>query len=224
MPRRKTGTRSSLAKSLSKATTAATPECDSNSDTPDGNPRMCFDSVRAFHNWLDENHKTCIGGIWLMIPKKDSGKTGPTYLQALDEALCYGWIDSQIRKYNDLYYIQKFTPRRKRSKWSKVNRSKVLKLIKDGRMKQSGLEQIEKAKEDGRWDAAYDSPSTITMPDEFQNELNKYPKAKEFYDNVLTKSNRFIILSQINDAKRDETRQRRINKYIQMCLNNEKPK
>ena len=92
MPRRKTGTRSSLAKSLSKATTAATPECDSNSDTPDGNPRMCFDSVRAFHNWLDENHKTCIGGIWLMIPKKDSGKTGPTYLQALDEALCYGWI------------------------------------------------------------------------------------------------------------------------------------
>ena len=211
-----------------------------NDDTPDGRPRMYFDNATSFRTWLDDNHCTSTG-IWLMIPKKGCGGNGPTYPEAVDDALCYGWIDSQIRKVNDQYYMQKFTPRLSKSKWSKINCKKISNLIKTGKMQQAGLNAVNAAKEDGRWDNAYDSPKTITVPNDFQKALedestkiekenkdggskkNKSTTALEFFES-LSSSNRYSILYYIHDAKRLETRQKRIDKYVAMCSRNEKPK
>ena len=192
-------------------------------DTPDGRPRMYFDNATSFRTWLDDNHCTSTG-IWLMIKKKGCGGCGPTYPEAVDDALCYGWIDSQIRKYNDQYYMQKFTPRTSKSKWSKINCNKISNLIKAGKMQQAGINAVNAAKDDGRWENAYDSPKTITVPNDFRKALQEESKgAVEFFER-LSSSNRYSILYQLQDAKRPETRQKRIEKYVAMCSRGEKPK
>jgi len=143
------------------------------------------------------------------------------YAEALDVALCYGWIDSQVARLDERFYLQKFTPRRARSKWSQINREKIEALTKEGRMKPAGLEQVELAKSDGRWEAAYASPATVEMPDDLQAALDASPKAAEFWAG-LNKSNRFAILYQLQDAKKPETRARRLEKFLGMLERGEK--
>ena len=161
-------------------------------------------------------------GLWLKFAKKGSGIESVTYDQAVEVALCYGWIDGQVRKFDEDYYLQRFTPRRSRSKWSKVNRKKATELIERGEMKAAGLREVERAKADGRWDAAYDSPSTATVPDDLRRELEKNEKAWAFFCE-LDGRNRYAILYQIQDAKRPETRARRIAKYVAMLAEQKKP-
>ncbi|MBA2346218.1 MAG: YdeI/OmpD-associated family protein [Rubrobacter sp.] len=180
-----------------------------------------FESAETWEVWLDVNH-TSTDGLWIKFAKKSSGIATVTYAEALDIALCYGWIDGQTRKFDDEYYLQRFTPRRKRSKWSKINREKVAKLIEAGRMKPAGLWEIERAKADGRWDAAYDSPSTATVPDDLQRRFDENPEASEFFA-TLDSRNRYAILYQIQDAKKPETRARRIEKFVAMLNRREKP-
>ncbi len=172
--------------------------------------------------WLEGHHATAPEGLWLKIAKKGSGIESVSYTQAVEVALCYGWIDGQVRSFDEDYYLQRFTPRRPRSKWSKVNRKKVTELIKRGEMKAAGLREVERAKTDGRWDAAYDSPSTATVPDDLRRELDKNERAREFFSE-LDGRNRYAILYQIQDAKRPETRARRIAKYVSMLAEQEKP-
>lgn len=184
-------------------------------------PTLAFSSQKAFEAWLTEEHSNS-DGIWIKIAKKASGIESVTYPEAVEVALCYGWIDGQMKGLDEDYYIQRFTPRRPRSKWSKINRGKVERLISDGRMKPAGLAEIERAKADGRWAAAYDSPATAKVPPDLTSALKARPKAKALFD-TLTKSQRYSILFQIQDAKRPETRQRRIEKFVDMLARGEKP-
>ena len=182
---------------------------------------MPFSSREAWETFLEERHATS-DGLWLKIAKKGSGIESVTYDQAVEVALCYGWIDGQVRKFDEDYYLQRFTPRRSRSKWSKVNRKKVAELIERGEMKSAGLREVERARADGRWDAAYDSPSTATVPEDLLRELEKNDRAREYFSE-LDRRNRYAILYQIQDAKRPETRARRIAKYVAMLAEREKP-
>jgi uncharacterized protein YdeI (YjbR/CyaY-like superfamily) len=161
-------------------------------------------------------------GVWLKIAKKSSGIESVTYDQAVEVALCYGWIDGQVRKFDEEYYLRRFTPRRSTSKWSKVNRKKVTELIERGEMKAAGLREVERAKADGRWDAAYDSPSTATVPEDLQRELESNEQARRFFSE-LDGRNRYAILYQIQDAKRPQTRAKRIAKYVAMLAEQKKP-
>lgn len=179
-----------------------------------------FSSAGAWEVWLDENHATS-DGLWIKFAKKDSGIQTVTYAEALDVALCYGWIDGQARKFDDRYYLQRFTPRRRRSKWSKINREKVTNLIEAGKMKPAGMREVERARADGRWDAAYDSPSRATVPDDLQRDLDNNPEAATFFA-TLDSTNRYAILYRIQDAKKPETRARRIEKYVAMLGRGEK--
>jgi uncharacterized protein YdeI (YjbR/CyaY-like superfamily) len=180
-----------------------------------------FASAGDWEAWLEANHAAS-DGLWVKFAKKSSGIETVTYAEALDAALCYGWIDGQVRRFDEEYYLQRFTPRRKRSKWSKVNREKVARLIEEGRMRPAGLREIERAKADGRWDAAYDSPSTATVPEDLRRALDKNPEASAFFA-TLDGRNRYAILYQVGDAKRPETRARRIEKYVAMLNKREKP-
>lgn len=182
---------------------------------------LTFETAGAWEAWLDANH-TSTDGVWIQFAKKNSGISSVSYAEAVDVALCYGWIDGQVRGLDDNYWLQRFTPRRKRSRWSKVNREKVARLIEQGRMKPAGSKEIERAKADGRWDDAYDSPSRATVPDDLRHELEKNPEASEFFAD-LDGRNRYAILYQIQDAKRPETRARRIEKYVAMLNRREKP-
>jgi uncharacterized protein YdeI (YjbR/CyaY-like superfamily) len=175
---------------------------------------MAFPTQAKFRAWLDKNHAK-VPEIWVKFAKKGSGIKSVNYQDAVEVALCYGWIDGLVRKLDDDYYVQRFTPRRPKSKWSKINRTKVEQLIKTGKMKPAGLAEVERAKADGRWDAAYASPSTMDVPDDLRRELEKNPRAREFFE-TLTKSNRYAVLYQIHDAKRPETRARRIKKFVEM--------
>jgi uncharacterized protein YdeI (YjbR/CyaY-like superfamily) len=183
-------------------------------------PIIPFISSDAWAAWLEEHH-TASDGLWLKIAKKGSGLETVTYDQAVEIALCYGWIDGQVRSFDEDYYLQRFTPRRSRSKWSKVNRKKVTELMNRGAMKPAGLREVERAKADGRWDAAYDSPSTATVPADLLRELEKNYTAREFFFE-LDGRNRYAILYQIQDAKRPETRARRIEKYVAMLAEQKK--
>lgn len=182
-------------------------------------PVIAFASATEFESWLAENHESP-DGIWLKFAKKASGIASVTYDEALDIALCYGWIDGQVKSFNEDYYIQKFTPRRARSKWSKRNREKVAALIEQGRMQTPGMREIERAKADGRWDAAYDSPANATVPPDLQAQFDRHPDALEFFE-TLNSQNRYAILYRIQEAKRPETRARRIEKFIQMLKDGE---
>jgi uncharacterized protein YdeI (YjbR/CyaY-like superfamily) len=183
-------------------------------------PVMPFASRDAWAAWLEEQHAAS-DGLWLKFAKKGSGLDSVTYAEAVEVALCYGWIDGQVRKFDQDYYLQRFTPRRARSKWSKINRQKATELIERGEMKPAGLREVERARADGRWDAAYDAPSTAQVPDDLLRELEKNEPAREFFE-TLDGRNRYAILYQIQDAKRPETRARRIEKYVAMLSEGKK--
>jgi len=175
---------------------------------------VLFESQRDWEIWLDSNYGEQ-KGRWLKIAKKASGLASVSYAEALDAALCYGWIDGQKQKYDENYYLQKFTPRRPRSIWSKVNVEKVAILTAAGKMKPSGLLTVESAKQDGRWDAAYDSHRTIEISDDFQAALEQNPQAKVFFE-ALNKTNRYAILWRIQTVKRPENRKLKIDSIIAM--------
>jgi uncharacterized protein YdeI (YjbR/CyaY-like superfamily) len=177
-------------------------------------PVVPFASREAWALWLEERHSTS-DGLWLKIAKKGSGIDTVTYSEALEVALCYGWIDGQKASFDDRYWLQRFTPRRARSKWSKVNRRKAMELIERDDMKPAGLREVERAKADGRWDAAYDAQSTARVPEDLRRELERNEAAREFFE-TLNSANRYAILYQIQDAKKPETRARRIEKYVAM--------
>jgi len=183
-------------------------------------PVLLFASKRDWHIWLDENHNQ-YKGLWLKHAKKSSGKQSVSYGEALEEALCYGWIDSQKQAYDSDYYLQKFTPRGPKSVWSKINVAKVEALTKIGKMQPAGLAAIESAKQDGRWDAAYDSPSASEVPEDFQAALDKNPKAKQFFE-TLNKTNVYAFCWRVQTAKKPETRIARIEKFIDMLNRGEK--
>jgi uncharacterized protein YdeI (YjbR/CyaY-like superfamily) len=182
-------------------------------------PTISFASRDGWEAWLDEHHAD-FDGLWLKIAKKGSGIETVTQPEVLEAALCYGWIDSQAKTFDGEYWLQRFTPRKPRSKWSRVNREKVEKLIEAGRMKPAGLREVERARSDGRWEAAYEAQSSATVPDDLRRELEKSKVARGFFD-TLDGRNRYAILYRIQDAKRPQTRARRIEKYVAM-LNEEK--
>ena len=174
----------------------------------------------AWRAWLAQNHESS-PGVWLVQYKKASGRPSVVYADAVEEALCYGWIDGQARSEGDSTWLQKYTPRTKRSIWSKINRDKVQALIKSGDMRPAGLAEIERAKKDGRWDAAYDSSKTITVPDDLEKALYKNKEAKAFFEK-LDSRNRYAILFRIHNAKKAETRERRIKQFVEMLERGEK--
>jgi len=181
---------------------------------------MSFDTQHDWEIWLKENHAET-KGIWLKIAKKEASTPSVSYAEALDSALCYGWIDGQKAAFDDKYWLQKFTPRTAKSIWSKVNCNKAEALIAEGRMQPAGLQQVELAKSDGRWERAYESQSKITIPDDFQSELDNNPKAKEFF-NTLDSANRYAFLFRIQSAKKPETRSAKIQKFVEMLNQQQK--
>ncbi|MFF0304774.1 YdeI family protein [Streptomyces sp. NPDC004562] len=181
---------------------------------------VAFESAEAFQAWLGENHAVS-PGIWLKLRKKSPGVVALDYAEALDVALCYGWIDGQKAGLDDQWWLQRFTPRTARSKWSKVNRDKVAALIEQGRMRPAGQAEIDRAKADGRWDAAYDSSRTAAVPDDLAAALAAEPAAAEFFE-ALDRQNRYAILYRVQDAKKPETRARRIEKFVAMLAKGEK--
>jgi len=183
-------------------------------------PIVTFASRDAWDAWLEEHHAAS-EGLWLKIAKKGSGIETVSYAEALEAALCYGWIDGQKASFDQGHWLQRFTPRRPRSKWSKVNCQKATELIEAGRMKPAGLREVERAKQDGRWEAAYDAQSTATVPADLSRALEKNDRAREFFAK-LDSRNRYAILYQIQDAKRPETRARRIEKYVAMLSEQKK--
>ena len=180
--------------------------------SPDGLPVLTFADADGFEAWLSEEHDRA-RGLWIAIAKKKSGVASIDAAQAIEVCLCFGWIDGQRRGCDDVYFLQRFTHRRARSPWSQINRDKALELIDNGRMRPAGLVEIERAQQDGRWDAAYASARTITVPEDFQMALDADPEAAAFFE-TLTGQNRYAFLYRIHEAKRPETRARRIEKFI----------
>jgi uncharacterized protein YdeI (YjbR/CyaY-like superfamily) len=183
-------------------------------------PALPFESKKKWADWLAKHHDRS-SGVWLKLAKKDSGILSVTYEEALDVALCYGWIDGQKKGFDDKYWLQKFTPRGPKSIWSKINTEKAEKLIASGQMKPAGLKAIEAAKQDGRWEAAYSSQKNISVPEDFQAALDKNTKAKSFFA-TLNSVNRYAILFRIQTAKMAETRTKRIQQFLQMLERGEK--
>lgn len=183
-------------------------------------PRLPFENKKKWADWLAKQHDKSVG-VWLKIARKDAGISSVTYEEALDVALCYGWIDGQKRGFDDKYWLQKFTPRGPKSIWSKINTEKAERLIASGEMKPAGLKAIELARQDGRWEKAYEGQKTITVPADFQAALDKNKKAKVFFA-TLNSVNRYAILFRIHNAKRQETRARKIQQFVEMLERSEK--
>ncbi len=183
-------------------------------------PIKPFKDQKAWAAWLDKNH-TKSSGLWLQLARTSSGQKSVSYAEALEVALCYGWIDGQKKGYNEASWLQKFTPRGPRSIWSKVNREKALALIESGQMRPAGLKAIEAAKKNGQWEGAYDSPSRSTVPDDLQAELDPNAKAKAFFA-TLNSTNRYAILHRLQTAKKPETRAKRLKQFIEMLAKEEK--
>ncbi len=183
-------------------------------------PIIAFETQQDWEAWLEEHHANT-KGIWLKLAKKDTGIASVSYAEALEGALCYGWIDGQKASFDEQYWLQKFTPRSPKSIWSKVNCGKATVLMAEGRMQPAGMQQVELAKADGRWEAAYESQSKITVPADFQSALDKNQQARDFF-NTLHSVNRYAILFRIQTAKKPETRSARIQKFIEMLTNKQK--
>ena len=183
-------------------------------------PILPFANKKKWTDWLAKQHDKS-AGVWLQIAKKDSEIPSINYEEALDVALCYGWIDGQKKAFDDQYWLQKFTPRGPKSIWSKINTEKVERLIASGDMKPAGLKAIELAKQDGRWDAAYASQKNISVPADFQAALDKNKQAKAFFA-TLNSVNRYAILFRIHNAKKPETRARKIREFVEMLERGEK--
>ena len=183
-------------------------------------PILLFATPSDLEAWLDENHAGS-AGLWLKIAKKGSGVESVSYAQALELALCFGWIDSQKRGFDAQFFLQRFTPRRPRGKWSLINREKAETLIASGAMRSAGLAEVEAAKADGRWEAAYAGQRTAEVPEDLRRELDRNEAAGEFFAG-LDSANRYAILYRLQEAKKPETRERRLRKYIAMLERGEK--
>ena len=179
-----------------------------------------FASVAEWEAWLREHHDR-VPGVWIKFARTGSGIATVRYMEALQVALCFGWIDGQARGLDDVYYVQRFTPRRARSIWSKRNVKFATALIESGRMQPAGLREVERAKADGRWDAAYDAPSTATVPDDLRAALDAEPEAAAFFA-TLDSRNRYAILHRVQTAKKPETRARRIATFVAMLAAGER--
>jgi uncharacterized protein YdeI (YjbR/CyaY-like superfamily) len=177
-------------------------------------PTLQFTSVEDWENWL-EAQPADSPGLWLKIAKKGCGTPGIDYPTALESALCFGWIDGQKRPLDESYWLQRFTPRKPRSRWSKINRDRATALIESGRMRPAGLSEVERARQDGRWDAAYESQSAAAVPEDLQAALDADPRAAEFFA-TLDSANRYAVLYRVHEAKRASTRAARIEKFVAM--------
>ncbi|WP_066954109.1 YdeI/OmpD-associated family protein [Streptomyces lushanensis] len=187
---------------------------------PEEREALSFESADAFETWLARHHDSS-SGLWLKLRKKAPGVVALDYAQALDVALCHGWIDGQKAALDDSFWLQRFTPRRAGSKWSKINRDKVAALTEQGRMRPAGLAEVERAKADGRWEAAYDGMKAARVPDDLTAALAGTPAAAEFFES-LDGRNRYAILYRIQDAKKADTRARRIEKFVAMLAEKKK--
>lgn len=183
-------------------------------------PIMEFKTAETFETWLAKNHDNS-NGLWIKIFKKHSGEETITYAEALDIALCYGWIDGQKQAFDKQAWLQKFCPRRAKSIWSKINIGHIERLSNEGRMKPAGLKAVERAKADGTWERAYDPPSKTTIPEDFLKELSKNEKAEAFFRG-LNKTNLFSIGFRLKTAKKQETREKRMKEIIEMLEKGEK--
>jgi uncharacterized protein YdeI (YjbR/CyaY-like superfamily) len=183
-------------------------------------PILLFADQAAMEVWLEENGNSS-EGVWLKIAKKGAREPSVTYDEAVELALCFGWIDSQVRRFDDQHYIQRFTPRRPRGRWSKINREKAEALIAAKKMRAAGLAEVEAAKADGRWEAAYEGQRTAKVPPDLQRELDANPAAAEFFAS-LDSANRYAIVYRLDDAKKPETRERRLKKFLGMLERGEK--
>jgi uncharacterized protein YdeI (YjbR/CyaY-like superfamily) len=180
----------------------------------DGLPQIPFASHVEWEEWLDANH-VASEGVWIKMAKKDAGVESVRYPEVLESALCFGWIDGRREALDERHFLQRFTPRRPRSRWSRINRDKAEGLIADGRMRPAGLAEVERARADGRWEAAYEGQKRSSIPDDLQRELDARPKAKAFFAE-LSSQNRYAIVYRLQDAKRPETRARRLAKFVAM--------
>ncbi|HZV72554.1 MAG TPA: YdeI/OmpD-associated family protein [Conexibacter sp.] len=181
---------------------------------PDELPILPFADAAAWEAWLECHHASA-PGVWIKIAKKDTGIATVTYAQALDGALCFGWIDGQKRGFDATWFLQRFTPRKRGSRWSKINTGHVARLLAEGRMRPAGLAQVEAARADGRWAAAYDGQRSAAVPPDLQAALDRNPRAAAFFA-TLRGANRYAILYRVQDAKRPDTRARRIERYVAM--------
>jgi uncharacterized protein YdeI (YjbR/CyaY-like superfamily) len=183
-------------------------------------PELAFATQADFEAWLEEHHTTA-PGIWIRIAKKASGIPTVSPAEAIDSCLCFGWIDGLRRSNDEATFLQRYTPRRARSKWSKINRARAEELVAAGRMRPAGLAEVQRAKDDGRWDAAYDSPRNIQVPEDLQRALDAEPAAAAEFA-ALDSTNRYAVLYRIHDAKRPETRARRIETFVAMLARGER--
>ena len=179
-----------------------------------GQPIILFASAEDWELWL-EARPADSAGLWLKLAKKGCATPSIDYATALESALCFGWIDGQKRPYDESYWLQRFCPRKARSRWSEINRDKATGLIESGRMRAAGLHEVELAKQDGRWDAAYASQSTAEVPADLQAALDADPRAAEFFA-TLDRANRYAVLYRVHEAKRADTRAKRIEKFVAM--------
>jgi uncharacterized protein YdeI (YjbR/CyaY-like superfamily) len=186
----------------------------------DPTPVRLFRSRNDWAAWLEKNHRKS-DGLWLRLAKKASGVQSVTYAEALEVALCYGWIDGQKNRDTDQTWLQKFCPRSHQSIWSKINRGKALRLIESGIMQPAGLEAVQRAKKDGGWRNAYDSPRRAPVPSDLQAALDANPGAKTFFEG-LDRQNRYAVLFRIQTVKKAETRARKIREFIEMLERNER--
>lgn len=186
----------------------------------DETPIVFFEQPGAWSDWLARNHASS-RGVWLRMAKKASGIASINYQEALEVALMWGWIDGQKQSHDDTSWLQRFTPRGPKSIWSKINREKALALIAADKMKPAGLEEVERAKKDGRWEAAYDSQSRASVPDDLAAALAANPRAAEFFA-TLNSANRYAVLFRVQHAKKAETRARRIATFVEMLARHEK--
>ena len=193
---------------------------DENKAVKPDSPILSFATAKEFTSWLAKHHAVSTG-IWMRIFKKNSDVTSINYAEALDVALCYGWIDGQKKLYDTESWLQKFTARRPKSIWSKKNREHIARLDKSGKMKAAGIKQVEAAKADGRWEQAYDSPSNMVVPAYFLKELAKNKKADAFFK-TLNKTNTYAIAWRLQTAKKSETRDKRMKAILEMLEKGEK--
>ncbi|RZS86219.1 YdeI/OmpD-associated family protein [Pigmentiphaga kullae] len=184
-----------------------------------GLPIIGFEDAAAFGTWLAAEPRTS-RGLWLKLAKKGAAVTSLSKAEAIDAALCHGWIDGQLDKYDEESWLVRFTPRKRASKWSEVNRTRAVELIKQGQMQSTGLAEVQAAKADGRWDAAYAPASSAQVPPDLQAALDAAPRAAEFFA-TLKGANRYAILYRVSTAKRSETRAKRIADFVEMLQRGE---
>ena len=181
---------------------------------PDIPPRISFADASSWEAWLEANHLES-QGVSVLIAKRDSGVESVRYPEVLDTAICFGWIDARRERLDEVHFVQRFTPRRARSRWSRINRAKAEALIAEGRMREAGLLEVERAKADGRWDAAYEGQASAAVPEDLQRELDLRPGAAAFFAG-LSSQNRYAFIYRLNSVKRPETRARKLAQFVAM--------